>query len=179
MRVDAPYSGPRTAAAHQQVGEVVRGVAAGGAAVEVAGVRRCDGRRAGQAPRPRRASLRGALRLRADKARSHRQCPGAQQFEQPFTLRKDAMVMLTEAELKQLYDMRVNVAQLQAKLTMALRNADEAKARVTEVRTAIRSMPRAPEAVSREADSINREIDDIIAKLRGAPGGGHGVWWRG
>jgi hypothetical protein len=95
-------------------------------------------------------------------------------MEQAFTLRKDPMVTLTDAELKQLYDLRVNVAQLQAKLTMALRNADEAKTAITEARTAIRSMPAPPEAVSKEADALNREVDDIIAKLRGAAGGGRG-----
>ena len=164
MRIDAPYSGPRAAAAPAAGG---RGGAGGGGGGGGAGGR---GGAANATPAGPLA-LPGQYRARLVVA-------GAQGaptvLEQPIVLRKDPMVMLTDAEMKQLYEMRVNVAQLQAKLTMALRNADEAKSTVTEARTAIRTMTTPPAAVSREADAINRELDDIIAKLRGAQGGGRG-----
>jgi uncharacterized membrane protein YgcG len=173
MRIDAPYSGPRTAAPAATGGRAGGGGGGGGGSGGGGGG---GGRAGGPVTGPPVAPA-GPLAL-PGQYKARLVIAGAQGaptvLEQTVTLRKDAMVTLTDAEVRQLYDMRVSVAQLQAKLTMALRNADEAKATVTEVRTAIRSMPKAPEGVSRDADAINRELDDIIAKLRGGGGGGRG-----
>jgi photosystem II stability/assembly factor-like uncharacterized protein len=175
MRIDAPYSGPRVAATTPAGGggRGGRGGAGGGGG---GGGGRAGGAGANAPGAANVAAagplaLPGAYKARLTVAGAH----GAPTvMEQTFTLRKDPMVLLTDAELKELFDARVAVAQLQAKLQMALRNADEAKATVGEARTAIRSMTTPPDAVSHEADAINRELDDIIARLRGSGGGGRG-----
>ncbi len=161
MRLDAPYSGPQVVVNAGGRGGAGAGGGGGGG----------GGGRGGAAALVGPLALPGPYKARLTIA-SGDGAPTV--LEQPFMLRKDPMVLLTDAEMVQLHAMRIDLARLQARLQMALRNADDAKSTVTEARTAIRSMPAPPAAVSREAEGLDRELDEIIAKLRGAPGGGRG-----
>ncbi|MEQ9401499.1 MAG: hypothetical protein RJQ04_20195 [Longimicrobiales bacterium] len=92
--------------------------------------------------------------------------------EHTVEVERDDRITLTDAQLAELYDIRVEQLELDARLSMALRQADEIRETVQAARTAMDEMDgTVPESLSDMADALNDDIGDIRSKL-GAGGGG-------
>ena len=94
-------------------------------------------------------------------------------MEQSVTVRKDPNVTLTDAELRHLYNIRRHQRELNARLTIALRSADDLRDQVREAKDAMEKTD-VPESLEEMADGIEDDIGDVIRSLRGAGGGGFG-----
>ncbi|MFQ5536152.1 MAG: glycosyl hydrolase [Gemmatimonadota bacterium] len=90
--------------------------------------------------------------------------------EAAFNVEKDDNVALSDAELRRLFDLRMRQMRLNARLTMALRQADELRQAVADAKAAMKEVEVAP-ALAALADSVADEVADIRKKL-GAGGGG-------
>ena len=90
--------------------------------------------------------------------------------EQPFMVKKDPAVTLTDAQLAELYQVRMRQLDLNAKLTMAIRESDELRDQITAARSALEKVD-APAALAQTASGLQRDLDDVRTKL-GAGGGG-------
>ncbi|HKJ01728.1 MAG TPA: hypothetical protein VJ997_04715, partial [Longimicrobiales bacterium] len=93
--------------------------------------------------------------------------------ERTFTVKKDPQLLLTDAQLAELRDVRLRQLRLNARLTMAIRQSDELRDRIAQARTALDGAG-APESVSRMAEELRRDLDDIRTKLGAGGGGGFG-----
>jgi photosystem II stability/assembly factor-like uncharacterized protein len=96
-------------------------------------------------------------------------------LEQSFTLHKDAMVMLADAELKQLYNFRLSVASFQKTLREKQAQADSAQRRFAEVRRVADSSVAklSPDAKAKLA-ALVKEMGEIVAQVGAPPGAGRG-----
>jgi photosystem II stability/assembly factor-like uncharacterized protein len=95
-------------------------------------------------------------------------------FERPFNLLKDPMVLLTDAELRQLNQYRLGVARLQRDLREQAARADTVQRALAELKRAADSAgAKVPESVHQEIAAADRELAEIVAQM-GAAGGGRG-----
>jgi hypothetical protein len=92
--------------------------------------------------------------------------------ERTFTVKKDPELLLTDAQLAELRDVRLRQLRLNAKLTMAIRQSDDLRTQITQAKAALEGSG-APAAVSQMATELERDLNDIRTKL-GAGGGGFG-----
>jgi len=92
--------------------------------------------------------------------------------EQSFQVQKDPAVSLTDAQLAELYRVRMHQARLNARLTMAISQSDELRDQIAAARDAMGRVD-APAALGETASALQRDLDDIRAKL-GAGGDGFG-----
>jgi hypothetical protein len=96
-------------------------------------------------------------------------------LEQPFTLRKDPMVTLTEAELRQLYGFRVSVASFERTFRERQARADSAERRFAAVRRAAdASLSKLTPDAKAKLTALTKEMGEIIAEVGAPPGGGRG-----
>ena len=142
FRMDAPYSGPPQQGAQQATGG---GFVAGGAG---AGVPVVPGEY--------------TARLTVD----------GTPLTRTFTVKKDPEVQLTDAQLRELHAVRVRVAELNATLTMAVRQSDVAREQVTQAKAAVEKAG-GPQALTDMVAQVERDLNDIRGKL-GAGAGGSG-----
>jgi photosystem II stability/assembly factor-like uncharacterized protein len=95
-------------------------------------------------------------------------------LEQSFALRKDPMVILADAELRQLYTFRLGVAQLQRELRETQATLDSTQRRLADAkRVADSAGAKVPDAAKQEMAAIEKELAEVVAQL-GAQGGGRG-----
>ncbi len=96
-------------------------------------------------------------------------------LEQSFTLHKDAMVMLAESEMKQLYAFRLSVASFQKTLREKQAQADTTQRNFAAVRRAADSSmtKMTPDAKAKLA-ALAKEMGEIIAQVGAPPGAGRG-----
>ena len=95
-------------------------------------------------------------------------------LERTFTVKKDPLLRLTDAQIAELRDFRMSQQRLNAKLTMAIRQSEEIREQVTQARTALAEVE-APAALKSMLDTLERDLGDIRNKLgagAGAPSGG-------
>jgi photosystem II stability/assembly factor-like uncharacterized protein len=94
---------------------------------------------------------------------------------QPFALRRDAAVILTDAELRQLNATRLTIARLQAGLRDAQARLDTAQRQLADARRAVDSSSATPAAARDQLSSLESEVA-AIATLLGSGGraGGRG-----
>jgi photosystem II stability/assembly factor-like uncharacterized protein len=141
FRMDAPYSGPpQERQAQQGFGGGFGGFGANSGALVVPG--------------------QYAARLTVG---------GAAQ-ERTFTVKKDPELLLTDAQLAQLRDVRLRQLRLNATLTMAIRQSDELREQITQAKAALDGAG-SPASVSGMASDLDRDLNDIRTKL-GAGGSG-------
>lgn len=95
-------------------------------------------------------------------------------MEQPFALRRDAAVILTDAELRQLNATRLTIARLQAGLRETQARLDTAQRQLADARRAADSSAATPAATKEQIAAIASEVASIVAQLGGAPGRGGG-----
>lgn len=95
-------------------------------------------------------------------------------MQQPFSLLRDAAVILTDAELRQLNTTRLTVARLQAGLRAVQAGLDTAQRQVATARGAADSSPATPAMAIEELASIESELSAIAAHTGGAGGRGGG-----
>lgn len=89
-----------------------------------------------------------------------------------FTVKKDPQLQLTDAQLRELHAVRVRVAELNATLTMAVRQSDAAREQVTQAKAAVEKVG-GPESLTDMVAQVERDLNDVRAKL-GAGAGGFG-----
>jgi photosystem II stability/assembly factor-like uncharacterized protein len=100
--------------------------------------------------------------------------------EQSFAIRKDPAVMLTDAELRQLYAFRLNTVRVQTALTRRLAQLDSALGALADARRAIgEDSSRVPTATRAELAALEREIGNFTATLGNPPAAGGGGRGRG
>jgi hypothetical protein len=94
---------------------------------------------------------------------------------QPFALRRDAAVILTDAELRQLNATRLTIARLQAGLRDAQARLDTAQRQLADARRAVDSSSATPAAARDQLSALESEVA-AIATLLGSGGraGGRG-----
>ena len=99
--------------------------------------------------------------------------PGGQDgptvLERPFRVMKDRNVTLTDADLEELFDIRMRHLRLAARNQMALRAADAVQEQVSQATDAMDQID-APESLKDQAEAVGDDIRDVIRLLRG-PGG--------
>jgi hypothetical protein len=101
-------------------------------------------------------------------------------LEQSFALIKDPMVILTDAELRQLHLFRLAVAALQRDVRQKQARLDSAQRMLAEIRRAASAdSTKAPTATRQEIAALEKELSDIVAQFgsaggRGGFGGGGG-----
>lgn len=101
-------------------------------------------------------------------------------LEQRFALRKDPMVILADAELRQLHEFRLGVARLTRELRQQQAQLDSVRDQLAPMRQAADSASdRVPQATKDELAAIERELAEIAAQLGAAPGGRGGGGGRG
>ncbi len=100
-----------------------------------------------------------------------------QTLERTLEVHPDPAVTLTSAQLAELYRVRVRQSELNARLTMAIRQSDEVRERVAQAKAALADA-NAPSALGEQADALERDLQDMRTKLGagggGFPGGGGG-----
>lgn len=143
FRMDAPYSGPPAQAPQQPQGFGGFGFGGGNA---------------------------GALVVPGEYVA--RLTVGGSTQERRFTVKKDPMSRLTDAQLAQLRDVRLRQLRLNATLTMALRQSEEVREEITQAKAALAKVT-APASLTEMVSGIENELNDIRSKL-GAGGGGFG-----
>ncbi|NJD18638.1 MAG: glycosyl hydrolase [Gemmatimonadetes bacterium] len=99
---------------------------------------------------------------------------GGQTQERTFTVKKDPVVRLTDAELAQLRDFRIRQLRLNATLTMAIRQSDELRTQVTQAKAAVAKVS-APADLTRMLDAIETDLNDVRNKLGAGAAGGGGI----
>jgi hypothetical protein len=95
-------------------------------------------------------------------------------MEQPFTLMRDAAVILTDAELRQLNATRLTIARLQAGLREAQARLDTVQRQLADARRAADSSSTTPAATKDQITALEAEVASIVAQLGGAAGRGGG-----
>lgn len=95
---------------------------------------------------------------------------GGESQSQVFTVEKDANVTLTAAQLRELFDVRMEQMELNARLTMAIRQSTELRDAVRDAKAAMEEVD-VSESLSETAEGLEEDIDDIRDRL-GAGGGG-------
>jgi photosystem II stability/assembly factor-like uncharacterized protein len=96
-------------------------------------------------------------------------------MEQPFALVRDAAVILTDAELRQLNATRLTVARLQAGLRETQARLDTAQRQLAEYRRAADSASATAGTVKDQITAIETEVASIASQLGGATGRGGGA----
>lgn len=99
---------------------------------------------------------------------------GSTVLEQPFTLLRDAAVILTDAELRSLNATRLTIARLQGGLRDAQARLDTAQRQVAEARRLADSSSATPAAAKQQIAALEADVAAIAAQLGGAQGGGRG-----
>jgi photosystem II stability/assembly factor-like uncharacterized protein len=95
--------------------------------------------------------------------------------EQSFAIRKDPAVILTDAELRQLYAFRLNTVRIQTSLNQRLAQLDTAQRTIADARTAIgEDTSRVPAATRAELAAIERELTGFTTTLGNPPAAGGG-----
>ncbi len=153
LRVDAPYSGPPARAG----GSGGRGGGGGG----------FGGR--GGGPQGGAPAVPGMYTARLT-------IPGGQDpvvLERPLRVMKDRNVVLSDADLEELFDIRMRQMRLNARNQMALRAVDAIQEQVTQATDAMDQID-APEPLGDQADALRDDIADVILILRGREGRGGG-----
>ncbi len=95
-------------------------------------------------------------------------------LQRTFTVKKDPMLRLTDAQIVELRDFRMRQQALNAKLTMAIRQTDVVREQVTHAKAALAKVE-APSAVTSMLEALERDLGDIRNRLgagAGAPSGG-------
>jgi photosystem II stability/assembly factor-like uncharacterized protein len=95
---------------------------------------------------------------------------GDRVLEESFMVKKDDNVTLTDAQLAELFDVRMRQMRLNAKFTMAIRQSDELRDQVSQAKTAMEGAS-VPESLTQMADGLEDDLNEIRSKL-GAGGGG-------
>jgi len=93
-------------------------------------------------------------------------------LERSFTVKKDPLLRLTDAEIAELRDVRLQQLRLNARLTMAIRQSDELREQVTQAKAAVAKVE-APESLSELLAGVERDLNDVRGKL-GAGAAGQG-----
>jgi hypothetical protein len=93
-------------------------------------------------------------------------------LEEPFTVKKDENVLLTDAQLEELFDIRMEQMEMNATLTMAVRQTDVTRQQIADARAAMAEVD-VPESLAELADELEGDLSDIRGVL-GAGGGGFG-----
>ncbi len=157
LRVDAPYSGPPQPRPQGPPGGGFGGFGGfgGGAA---SGALTVPGRYVARLRMPREGA-------------------DAIVIERPFEVLKDANVTLSDAQLAELFDLRMQQLRLNATLQMAQRNATAMREQITQARTAMESVEVSDE-LEAMAEDLQQQVDDARRSLgtprRGGFGGGGG-----
>jgi hypothetical protein len=94
-------------------------------------------------------------------------------LEQTFTAKRDPEVRISDAQIASLTQMRRSLSEMQGRLTVALKQADEIKQQITGAKVSMARVT-VPAAVTTEASGIEREVDGVIRVLRGQGGFGFG-----
>ncbi|MEP6762835.1 MAG: glycosyl hydrolase [Gemmatimonadaceae bacterium] len=97
-------------------------------------------------------------------------------LEQTFALKRDAVVPMTDAELKQLYDARLNTVRVQRTLTERQAQADSTRRQFAAIKLVADSNTAKLSAPAKaELAAIDKEIKEIVAAIGGpAAAGGRG-----
>ena len=95
-------------------------------------------------------------------------------MEQPFALVRDAAVILTDAELRQLHATRLTIARVQSILRQVQARLDSAQRQVADARRAADSSSATPPSVREQLASLESELASVASQLGGAPGRGGG-----
>ncbi len=96
-------------------------------------------------------------------------------LERSFTLQKDPMVMLSDAELKALYRYRLSVAAAQLALRARAEAADTAQQALTALRRTIDGAKATVPAAARDTmAALEKEVREIVAQVGTAGRGGRG-----
>jgi photosystem II stability/assembly factor-like uncharacterized protein len=97
---------------------------------------------------------------------------GDQVLERSFQVKKDANVLLTEAQLRELFDIRSEQMELNATLTMAIRQSEVTRRQIADAKVAMAEVE-VPDSLSEMAAALEDDLGDIRSEL-GAGGGGFG-----
>ena len=100
---------------------------------------------------------------------------GSVVMEQPFALTRDAAVILTDAELRQLNATRLTIAKLQAGLRETQARLDTVQRQLTDARRAADSSSATPAAAKDQLSDLEAEVATIISQLGGTAGRGGGA----
>jgi len=95
-------------------------------------------------------------------------------MEQPFSLVKDAAVILTDAELRQLNATRLTIARLQAGIRETQARLDTVQRQLAEARRVADSSSATAGTTKDQIATIENEVASIVSQLGGAPGRGGG-----
>ncbi len=98
--------------------------------------------------------------------------------ERTFTVRKDPLLRLTDAQLAELGDFRMRQLHLNATLTMAVRQSDLVREQVAQVKAALAKVD-APAALTQTLEGIERDLTDLRASLGAGAVGRGGTASRG
>ncbi|MCG6955765.1 MAG: hypothetical protein LJF04_07230, partial [Gemmatimonadetes bacterium] len=153
FRYDAPYTGPPEANPQPQ--------GRGG----FGGFRGFGGANQGPMTAPGRYTARLTVRPRGEGTPTV--------LEQTFTAERDAAVRITDAQIASLTAMRRSLSDIQGRVAVALKQADEIKQQITGAKAAMERVT-VPPAITTEANGIERDVDAVIAQLRGRGGFGGG-----
>jgi photosystem II stability/assembly factor-like uncharacterized protein len=93
----------------------------------------------------------------------------ARVLEEAFRVRPDDQVMLAEADLQRLYDLRDEWGRLSAAYSTALRAAEQLRREVTGAQNAMEQVDVSDE-ITEQADTLLADIDAILTALRGRQG---------
>jgi len=93
-----------------------------------------------------------------------------QTLERPVVVRPDPAVTLNAAQLAELFEFRTRQMELNATLTMAIRQSDEVRERIAQAKAALAAAG-ATSSLSEQAAALERDLEDVRTKL-GAGGGG-------
>jgi photosystem II stability/assembly factor-like uncharacterized protein len=91
-------------------------------------------------------------------------------MEQPFTLVRDAAVILTDAELRQLNATRLTIARLQSGLRDAQARLDTVQRQLAEARRSADSSSTGGATARDQLAALEEEVASIAAQLGGTPG---------
>jgi hypothetical protein len=91
-------------------------------------------------------------------------------MEQPFTLVRDAAVILTDAELRQLNATRLTIARLQSGLRDAQARLDTVQRQLAEARRSADSSSAGGATARDQLAALEEEVASIAAQLGGTPG---------
>jgi len=152
LRVDAPYSGPPARAGGQ--GGRGGGFGGGGFGGRGGGVQ-------GGAPAVP-GTYTARLTIPSEEG-------GPAVLERSLRVMKDRNVVLADADLEELFDIRMRQMRLNARNQIALRAADAIQEQVTQASNAMDEVS-APEPLREQARAIRRDIESVIRVLRGGGG---------
>ncbi|MDH5588800.1 MAG: glycosyl hydrolase [Gemmatimonadota bacterium] len=98
---------------------------------------------------------------------------GAPVLEESFAVRKDLQVLLTDAQLRELHGIRMHQLQLDARFSMALRQAEALKGEFDQAREAMKGSS-VSDALAGVAAELSDDLDAALRVLRGSGRGGFG-----